>query len=112
MTDDRSARRLAAVMAIAGIAHFVVPGFFERIIPHPLQRHDKALVALSGVAELACAGLLVDRRTRRVGGWATVGLLVAVFPANVQQALDEGGPFWLRLPVQLPLVVWAYRQTR
>jgi uncharacterized membrane protein len=98
-------------MATAGVAHFVVPHFFERIIPTPTRAHDHLLVSASGVAELACAALLVSRRTRRLGGWATAALLVAVFPANVQNALDDGGVFWLRLPVQVPLVVWAYRQT-
>jgi uncharacterized membrane protein len=111
MSNDRSARALAAVMATAGVAHFVIPEFFERIIPSPLRAHDRFLVNASGVAELACAALLLSRRTRRVGGWATAALLVAVFPANVQHALDDGGVIWLRLPVQIPLVAWAHRQT-
>jgi uncharacterized membrane protein len=110
--SDRSARALAAVLATAGVAHFIVPGFFRRIIPSPLRGHDDFLVAASGVAELACAALLLSRRTRRLGGWASVVLLVGVFPANVQNALDDGGAFWLRLPLQVPLVVWAHRQTR
>lgn len=109
---DRSALGLAAVMATAGVAHFVVPDFFARIIPAPMRSQDDLLVAASGVAELACAALLAAPRTRRVGGWATVALLVAVFPANVQHALDDGGAVWLRLPLQVPLVLWAHRQTR
>jgi uncharacterized membrane protein len=51
-------------------------------------------------------------RTRRLGGWASVALLVGVFPANVQHALDDGGAVWLRLPLQWPLIAWAHRQTR
>jgi uncharacterized membrane protein len=43
-------------------------------------------------------------------------LFVALFPANVQMALDGGtgggllgSPLvaWLRLPLQIPLIVWA-----
>ena len=109
---NRSALGLAAVMATAGIAHFVIPEFFRRIIPSPLRGQDDFLVAASGVAELACAALLASPRTRRAGGWATVVLLIGVFPANVQHALDDGGPVWLRLPLQVPLVLWAHRQTR
>src|ERR1035437_2949307 len=71
-----------------------------------------------GVAEIICALLLLTPRTRRLGAWATVALLVAVLPANVQMALDGGypdAPFpansavgaWLRLPLQVPLVWWA-----
>ncbi len=70
------------------------------------------------------AGVLVAvPRTRRLGAWMAVVVLVAVWPANVQMALDGGLPgagfpagatavSWLRVPLQAPLIVWAYRQTR
>jgi uncharacterized membrane protein len=91
---------------------------YRRIVPAPLKRWQAEVVAVSGVAEIACALLLLHRRTRRAAALATAGLLVAVFPANVQMALDGGypdAPFpansrlgaWLRLPVQVPLVLWA-----
>jgi uncharacterized membrane protein len=112
VTSERSARGLALLLAAAGVAHFVIPAFFRRIIPTPLRGHDDFLVAASGVAELACAALVLVPRTRRFGGWASVGLLIGVFPANVQHALDDGGAVWLRLPLQLPLIAWAHRQTR
>ena len=96
-------------MSVAGVLHFVQPKFFEKIMPRVLglDEHSRLLVYASGVAELTCAGLLAMPRTRRIGGWATAGLLVAVFPANIQNALDDGGLFWARLPLQAPLVVWA-----
>jgi uncharacterized membrane protein len=98
-------------MTVAGLAHFVVPRPYERIVPRVLG--DPALwVRWSGVAELACAALLLDRRTRRVGALATVAVLVAVFPANVQMALDghvHPVVAWGRLPLQVPLVLWAWR---
>jgi uncharacterized membrane protein len=108
---------LAGVMAGAGVAHFVTPGFFEKIVPRALG-HQQFLVQASGVAELGCAALLANRRTAKVGGWATVALLVAVFPANVQMAMDSGvgdsgfpfnaaGGAWARLPLQIPLILWA-----
>ncbi|MGH9225608.1 MAG: DoxX family protein [Acidimicrobiales bacterium] len=77
-------------------------------------------VRWTGIAELACAGLLVDRRTRRIGALSTVAILIAVFPANIKIAVDggiPGQPFplgsaavaWARLPLQLPLILWAWR---
>jgi uncharacterized membrane protein len=78
----------------------------------------------SGAAEIACGALLSSRGTGRLGACLTAALLVAVFPANVQMALDAGtthqampdmpvGRFRVialaRLPLQLPLVVWAIR---
>ena len=110
MKANRSPLALAAFMLVAGLAHFAVPRAYERIVPRLLG--DPAFwVRWSGVAELACAALLVDRRTRRVGALATVAVLVAVFPANVQMALDgriHPVVAWGRLPLQIPLVLWAW----
>jgi uncharacterized membrane protein len=71
-------------------------------------------VAASGAAELGCAAGLVLPPTRRAAAWTTAGLFVVVFPGNVQMALDAGrGPAWYRaatvarLPLQVPLVLWA-----
>jgi len=108
---------LAAAMAASGISHFLMPEPYEQIVPHFLGSAG-LWVRLSGGAELGCAVLLLFRRTRSLGGWLTAGVLVAVFPANVQMALDGGlagrsfplgSPVvaWLRLPLQLPLVAWA-----
>ena len=113
---------LAVFMLVAGLAHFAFPKAYQRIVPELLG--DPALwVQASGVAEVLCAALLVDRRTRRAGALATVAVLVAVFPANVKMAIDggiPGRPFplgspvvaWARLPLQVPLVIWAWRVAR
>ena len=116
---SRSAFALAALMLVAGLSHFAAPRPYERIVPR-LVGDPAFWVRGSGVAELVCAGLLVGRRTRRAGALATVGLLLALFPANVKMALDggiPGRPFplgspaaaWARLPLQVPLVLWAWR---
>jgi len=96
----------------------VAPGPYRSIVPAPLRDQAVAVVALSGVCELVCVALLARPRTRRLGALATAALLVAVFPANVQMALDSGRGLapssligaalaWLRLPLQLPLILWA-----
>lgn len=104
------------------MAHFVVPGQYQRIVPQLLG--DPAFwVRWSGVAEIGCAALVAHPRTRRPGANLAVALFVVVFPANVQMALDggiPGEPFplgspvvaWLRLPLQVPLIVWAWRVAR
>ena len=114
----RSQLALAAFMAGAGVAHFVIPGFYEKIIPRWLG-HERDLVRWSGVAELLCAALVAVPRTRRVGAWTTLVLLVLVYPANIQMAVDAGAPHdpeswaaWLRLPLQVPMWVWASRVAR
>lgn len=115
----RDIAALAGLFAVSGVLHFVVPERYERIVPRPLPA-KRRLVQVSGAAELACAVALVTPRLRRLGGWASAVLLVAVYPANVQLSLDLArGPSrgaaalgLLRLPVQLPLVRTALKAAR
>jgi uncharacterized membrane protein len=112
---------LANVFAASGTIHLLRPQAFAGIMPRAIPgRHHKSLIYLSGLAELACAvGLF--RRTRWAAP-ASVAVLGAVFPANVQMALDAGSgrnlgatdkPLvaWGRLPLQIPMV-WAALQAR
>jgi uncharacterized membrane protein len=107
---------LAALFAVSGTLHLVHPRPFEQIVPHQLPA-KRALVYASGLVELACAAGLMAAPTRRVAGLVSAGLLVAVFPANVQMAVDVwAGPSALaktialvRLPMQVPLVRSAWR---
>jgi uncharacterized membrane protein len=101
--------------------HLVRPQVFARIMPRAIpEEHHTDLIYVSGVAELVCAAGLV-RRTRWAAA-ASVVVLTAVFPANVQMALDAGtgrnpGPSdsralaWGRLPLQL-VMAWAALQAR
>ena len=109
---------LAGLLTVTGTSHIVAPKVFARIIPPQLPSRY-ALVYASGAAELACAAGLAAPRTRRVAGWAAAVLFVAVFPANVQMALDAGdrsaayrAAAYARLPIQVPLVLWAISVAR
>lgn len=100
----------------SGILHLVNPGAFLWLMP-PWLPEPITLVYLSGVAELvAAAGLLLRLR------WApvfTVLTLLAIWPANWWFAIDSLGSdpalaiaAWLRLPLQIPLIIWAWRNPR
>jgi uncharacterized membrane protein len=109
---------------VAGVLHFVVPELYVQIVP-PVFPAALALVYLSGLAEIAVGiGVLIPR-TRRQAAWATVALLVAIFPANVYMATHgvviEGMPGggdpsdlarWGRLPLQGVLILWALWYTQ
>jgi uncharacterized membrane protein len=103
---------MSALLITTGTLHFAAASDFESIVPRFLGS-PLFWVATSGVAELICAALLPVRRTRRGAGWACVVLFVAVYPANITMAVDSlhgnGDALfaWLRLPLQLPLVLWA-----
>ncbi|HET6296951.1 MAG TPA: DoxX family protein [Kribbella sp.] len=116
---SRSTTGLAALFAVSGVLHFAKPEPYERIVPHQLPAKKK-LVYASGAAELACAAGLLHPRSRRLAGLTSAALLVAIFPANVQMALDlnrKGSPraktiAFARLPLQLPLIRTALKASR
>ena len=99
-----------------GTLHFAVPRPFDELVPDPLPGAARTWTYLSGFAELLCGVLIALARTRTVGGRLAALLLVAVFPGNVQMALDwrersfvEQLIAYGRLPLQIPLVWWALR---
>lgn len=108
---------LTALLAGAGVTHFVKPGFYDPIVPHALPGPPRAWTYASGVAELGVAAAVVRTDTRTRGALAALALFVAVFPANVQMAADAKGAAmkavaYGRLPLQVPLVVWAWKVSR
>jgi uncharacterized membrane protein len=111
---------LAAFMLGVGALHFVTPEPFMRIVPRALPA-PLLLVYVSGFFEmLGGAGILIER-TRRIAGLGLVALYIAVFPANINMAVNDIQPpnmhipeplLWLRLPLQLALIWWAWSCTR
>jgi uncharacterized membrane protein len=111
---------LTIFMVVAGLNHLLQPDVYVAMMPAALP-WPRALVYLSGVAEMAGGLGLVPRATRRLAAWGLIALFIAVFPANVNMAVNElplgtwQAPAWLlwaRLPLQLLLIAWAWRYTR
>ncbi|MFE6309962.1 MULTISPECIES: DoxX family protein [Streptomyces] len=110
----RSPLLLAGLLATAGAAHFARPRVFDAIVPRGLPGTPRAWTYASGAAELALAAGVALPRTRRVAALATAAFFVGVFPANVKMAVDwrhrpapQRAAAYGRLPVQVPLVLWA-----
>jgi uncharacterized membrane protein len=115
----KQALGLAALLGASGVLHFVTPRPYDSIVPRSLPGKRRTWTYVSGAAELAVAAALVHPRTRRLGGLAAAGLFVGVFPANVKMAVDwrkappaRRAMAWGRLPLQIPLVLWARRVAR
>jgi uncharacterized membrane protein len=110
---------LSVLMVFAGAMHFIAPAGYVRTVPRWLPA-PHVLVIVSGVFEiLGGLGLLVPA-TRSWAAWGLIALFVAVFPANVNMALNNIGfgrrptPAWLlwaRLPLQAVLIAWAFAFT-
>lgn len=100
--------------SVSGIGHLVSPQSFLWLMP-PWLPFPLELIYLSGVAELVAALGLVLRNS--LAPVFTVAVLLAIWPANWWFAFDALNSesattaliAWLRLPLQLPLIWWAWK---
>jgi uncharacterized membrane protein len=111
---------LTVGMVGAGLNHFLSPAPYVAMMPAALPAPG-ALVAISGVAEILGGLGLIWPQTRRWAAWGLVLLLLAVFPANVNMAVNHlplgerampAWALWARLPLQAVLIAWAWWYTR
>ncbi len=100
---------------VAGMNHFLNPGWYKKIIPAWVP-NASAVNYLSGVCEIIFALLLIPEATRNIGACLIILLLIAVFPANIQMSINYKRQhnlyFWLtiaRLPLQLILIWWVWQ---
>ncbi|TDU66070.1 putative membrane protein [Prosthecobacter fusiformis] len=98
----------------AGVNHFLNPQVYVSMMP-PYLPYPETLNYISGAAEVAGGIGIWIPRLRWLAAWGLIALLVAVFPANVQMAMDglpgHDIPTWVllgRLPLQLVFIAWVY----
>ena len=117
MKAPAQALSLAAIMGGSGVNHLVRPRFYDWMVP-PELGPARPWVTGSGVLELVTGALLAVPATRRVGGWAAAGILVAVLPAHAQTVRATAKhPRKLalavaRIPFQWPMLTAALRVAR
>lgn len=108
---------LAFFFIYAGVSHFTKKHFFMKTMPPYIPNHEE-MVIISGIAEIILGIGLLFSKTQALAAWGIILLLITVFPANIYMATS--GKFkkipqwllWLRLPLQLVLIAWAYYYTR
>jgi len=113
------AKALVAIFGVSGVLHLAKPETYEPLMPSFVPAHREVIYA-SGVAELLCAAGLLHPRTRRLAGYTSVALLVAVFPGNVKMADDARRTHstrfkaiaFGRLPLQWPMIRAAWKAAR
>lgn len=109
---------MALVYLAAGIYHFVNPKLYMKIMPTYLPWHLQ-LIYISGVIEIALGILLIPESTRPTAAWLVIAMLIAIFPANIQMAVNfwnKNNPsLWIaiaRLPLQVVLIWIAWLFTK
>lgn len=106
---------LAIMFLVTSTAHFNAMKYdLAAMMPEPLP-DGLWIIYLTGLFEIAGAiGLLIPK-TRKLAGIGLILMLIAVFPANVNAALngiplggDPATPLWMRTPMQLLFIgmVW------
>jgi uncharacterized membrane protein len=106
-----------SLLLTSGVLHLVTPEAFLWLMP-PFLPFPLFLVYVSGVAELL-GGLGLLYRAR-FAPYFCVLVLLGVWPANWWFAIDVLGQAdvwlavlaWARLPLQVPLMWWAWRSPK
>jgi uncharacterized membrane protein len=111
---------LSISIIIVGITHFTHTAQYAKIVPPELV-YKVSLVYISGFFEILGGVALLIPMLSVLAAWGLVMLFIAVFPANINQAINsipiEGIPhhpilYWVRLPFQAVLITWAWWYTR
>jgi len=107
---------MSLMYVFIGVKHFTDPQYFINITPPQIQ-YKSIAVYFTGVLEILGGLLILNRRTRKIGAYMIVFLLIIVFPANIYLYLSEAPQQLLgisksqaltRMPFQAPLILLAY----
>jgi uncharacterized membrane protein len=87
--------RLVGFFLLAGLLHFLRPRPYIAIVPDAFPRKREIVFA---------------------SGWWLIATLIAIFPANVNMAVNADRfrvvpepLLWARLPLQAVLIAWVWR---
>lgn len=115
---------LGYFLLATGIGHFIIPKPLDLIVPAFLPGDPRFWTYLSGVIEMAIGLMLINQSDRNIAGRSTrlwgaffaLALFIAVYPANINMAIDWADrpmpdPLiaYARLPLQLPLFYWSWK---
>ena len=99
-----------------GIKHFTDPQYFLDIVP-PQLPSKLFLVYFTGLIEVVGGAAILTPKTRKVGAYLLIFLLLSVFPANIYLYVSETPQSSLgiskmdaliRMPFQIPLILLAF----
>lgn len=106
--------------ALAGINHFVNPGFYYPLIPDYLLQVSQIINVFAGIAEVVLGILLIFHKTRKPAAMGIFLMLIAFVPSHIYfiqigSCVDSGlcvpeWVGWMRLILIHPLLMlWAWK---
>lgn len=107
---------MSIMYVFIGIRHFLDPQYFLHIVP-PQLPFKLFLVYLTGVIEVVGGAAILLPKTRKMGAYLLIFLLLSVFPANIYLYMSETPQSLLgisktdaliRMPFQAPLILLAF----
>ena len=124
--QDVSAAAMAALLTASAVNHFRNPRFYNAVVPRSISTDTGGRWALlsrrqwthaSGLLEIVAAAGLLLPRTRRTAATGTTAMYAAFVAGHISALERAYGPrgssrarlvHSLRLPLQLPLIRWAW----
>ncbi|MDK1360500.1 hypothetical protein QNO00_09500 [Arthrobacter sp. zg-Y1219] len=125
-----SAAAMASLLTASAVNHFRNPGFYNAVVPRSISTDTGGQLGvltrrqwthLSGVLEFAAAAGLLLPATRRSAATGTTLMYVAFIAGHLSALQRAFGPrgsdqqkviHLARLPLQLPLIRWAWSLRR
>ena len=121
-----SAAAMAALLSASAVNHFRNPRFYNAVVPRSISTDThgqfgvmtrRQWTHLSGVLEFAAAAGLLVPATRRAAATGTTLMYIAFIAGHLSALQRAFGPrgsdrekliHLVRLPLQLPLIRWAW----
>jgi uncharacterized membrane protein len=106
---------LSFVLAVAGVAHFVIPREFLKAMP-PYFLYPLPLIYITGIVELVFAIFLLLKNRHRSLGRVIAVYFVILIPVHVHVSLNgiemfgvaDKALLWMRTLFQGFFIYWAY----
>lgn len=124
--QNLSASAMAALLSVSAVNHFRNPRFYNAVVPRSISTDTggkygvltrRQWTHVSGVLEFAAAAGLLLPATRRAAATGTTLMYVAFIAGHLSALQRAFGPrgsdrekaiHLARLPLQLPLIRWAW----
>lgn len=102
---------LSALFILAGINHFINPGFYLKIMPAYIPIHN-TLIIFSGIVEIILGCLFLLNKTRKLAAFLIILMLLTFLPVHIEMIIRSYPSLslaWLRMGLQFCLIFWIFR---